>query len=232
MRPCLYSLVILILNVSPLAAAEPDLVETLVMWSKRDQPLWNVKDVKLGAAEAARAQECVEAHADRSCFHLLIVLRRDHQATYDKIQAETKARILIDTLKHTGCADDWSWLDSGIVISPKGVVKLMSYDRTAGQALLELPAKVTVPTLFDVLQQETEISWSGSADATKSYLDQLRTCDLAFRYLCILNGIEPTYCSSTRGRDQAIQALMKKLNVKPLRPFEGRKYEPRSFGDK
>jgi hypothetical protein len=230
----MYSIGVLFFHVCLLTGAQPGSVEQLVTLSNRGQPLL---DVTLAAGEVGRVQKRVEAHQDRSSLHLLIALRRDHKAVYNKIQAETKARILIDALKHTKCADDWSHLiDSGamlVIRPPKSKApKPTSSDGTAAQALLELPAKVTAPMLIDVLQDEDEICWSGSAEATRSYLEQLRRCDLAFRYLCILNGIQPTYKSSVQARDQAIEALMKQLKVKPLRPFEGRKYERRRLDDK
>src|SRR5262249_50313697 len=142
------------------------------------------------------------------------VLRREHPDAYAAIAPESKARILIDTLKHTESADDWSFMyDREPRVKPRnGEVKERGVDYVAAQALVEIPCQVTLHGLIEVLQDERESLWSGSAETWQSIDDHLRRCDLAYRYICIQVREKPKYARSVKRRDQAIAELMKKLH--------------------
>ena len=216
-------------------------VERLVRLSgKRTVTLYDSQNEVLNVRDVPAALKWVRAHPDISSLHVLMRLRQLHPQAYASIPAHTKARILLAYLKKTECTDDWSYMsEEGIVILPPRKSRAgrpqspwgNGRDFEAGQALLELSAGVAVPQLIEVLQDEGVIGWSGSAAATRSYLDQLRRCDFAYRYICILTGRKPQYYRSMKYRDHAIAGLMKDLGVKPIRPFEGREYRERSIGD-
>lgn len=204
----------------PRADSHP--VEQLIRLSEYTMSLFDSHDVMLDAGDIPAALKQVRTHPDFSSLHVLMALRRHHQGVYASIEAGTKARILISCLNQTECADDWSYMSGelGLTILPRGhLAQPYAVDYAAARALLELPAKVTIPQLIEVLQNEEEIVWSGSAEATRSRLERLRRCDLAYRYICILIGVKPEYTRSVKQRDQAIASLMRQLGVSPKRPF-------------
>jgi hypothetical protein len=218
------------------ARVQPDVrhIERLVrLLAGESVSLYISRNDLLGAGDVPAALEWIKTYQNVSSFPVLMLLRQHHPEAYASVSPYTKARILIAHLGNVKYADDWSHMSEGglipVLLARGRPPQPACVDHEAAQALLELLSQVAIPLLVDVLQDEEEIRWSGSAESTQSYLDQLRKCDLAYRYICLLKGIEPQYFRSVKHRDQAIAALMQSLGVRPKRPFEGRKYKERSI---
>jgi hypothetical protein len=195
--------------------------------------IWQSSKIKIDDADLPDVINRITKRPDLSSVNLLMVLRNSQPKAYAKIKDEIKAKILLDHLKACTFGDDWSLLveDRLFNIRPKkkSDPPQGSVDNLAGKALLELAPDLVLQGLLEVLQDETEISYAGSAETTQAFFDVVRRCDLAYRYICILKKIPFKYSNSVKMRDRGIEQLMKQLDVKPRRPFEGREYKERKL---
>jgi len=178
--------------------------------------LYDSRTAVLAAEEVPAAIEWLKGHPDVTSVHVLMALRKCHPKRYEAIPAETKVRVLVSYLRHTDCADDWSYVThKPIRLTLRGARVVGPVDYPAAQALLAIPARVAVPHLSRLLHDQTEVGYSGSARATESHLSQLRRCDLAYRYVCLLRGATHSYSRDPKERDKAIAVLIKELGAQP-----------------
>ena len=179
-------------------------LETMIMRAERGQairfsPLEPSLE-ELNWLEARQARAYIIAHPSVSSYHLLIAVRRCCPITYGTIDRSIKTAILCDALAKVTPMDDWGTLDD-----------TYADDRESAQALLEL-GKECLTRLTPLLDDRSPVICKDNGETSAiSFLYQYRCCDYAYRYICILEGVQFVFPLSPAERDEAIQRLKERL---------------------
>jgi hypothetical protein len=179
-------------------------VDDLIAQSRSGESLyWQPGPQRLRWDDVPNADRHIRSQPDFSSYFLLMTLLEDWPDSYRQIPKETRAAVLCSALSHARVSNDWGWLspaDGG-------------YDYPPARALLDT-GDVAVKYLTPVLDDRGELIANGSAEATQSIVYRYRRCDFAYRYICVLRGLEPLFARTPEKRDKEIDRLKVALATK------------------
>jgi hypothetical protein len=141
------------------------------------------------------AERYIMAHQNFTSYLLLDHVRERFPELYGNIPEDTKAAILCDELVHTELCNDWGTLQ---------------HDSEAARALIST-GRSAIPYLRQILDDARYIHYDNFKLYTPSSRDHYRRCDFAYRYACLIQGLEPEYDPDPKIRDASISRLKTKL---------------------
>jgi hypothetical protein len=181
-------------------------VHDLVARSKGKEPLyarWRPGPWRLRREDIPHADRYIRSHPDFSSYLLLLALLEEWPEPYERIPKETRAAILCSALSRATLSNGWGWL------SPEDG----GYDYPPARALLDT-GDVAVKYLTPLLDDRAVMVANGSKEATLSFEYRYRRCDFAYRYLCLLRGLKPSFAPTPEERDKEIDRLKAVLGAK------------------
>ncbi len=194
-----------VVTIQSARAEERAMVARLIANGRQDLPLLKSEVLSRGLSdeELPEALSYVNAHADRSSYHLLFAIRRASPSAYQNLGSSAKAAILCDALSHVQFLNDWGYLDPS-----------ESHDGEASVALLEL-GRDALGSLAPVLSNGSPAPLYGSETATLSSTYKFRRQDFAYRYVMLILRRLPTFDADPSVRDGQIARLRTELSGKP-----------------
>jgi hypothetical protein len=171
----------------------------MVARSKGKQSLhahWRPGPWRLRREDIPHADQYIRSHPDFSSYLLLITLFEGWRESYERIPKETRAAILCSALSRSTLSNEWGWL------SPEDG----GYDYPPARALLDT-GDMAVKYLTPLLDDRARMVTTGSKEATVSRFYRYRRCDFAYRYICLLRGLKPSFAPTPEERDMEIDRL-------------------------
>lgn len=137
---------------------------------------------------------------DFTAYHVLFFLKIASPDRYAGLPPESKARVLCSALSNAVQLNDFACL-----------TPTASLDRSAGREMVSL-GQTALPFLRKLLDDDREAGiGGGSEESTIAVMYGVRRNDLAYRYIMLSLGRQPSFLRTPEARDESIDALRQEL---------------------